>query len=203
LISYENRQYWMTSRKKFRSSLKNSKFGLNFYQSVNSLRQTFNRFEKMKRSLPNVSFSSSSDDEDEVVAAATLSYLQYLNLVENEERNARQYRTYITRASLLPNPRSETPWHVLYESKIDRSLIVTTGLDFGSFESLMDIGFAETCNNTFIPRNDVSATGRVRLGRKSLDAAGVLGLCLHYLNSSMTEVTLQEIFALTPAVTSR
>lgn len=41
------------------------------------------------------------------------------------------------------------------------------------------------------------------LGARSLDAAGALGLVLHYLNSAMLETSLQQIFALIPATVSR
>jgi hypothetical protein len=54
-----------------------------------------------------------------------------------------------------------------------------------------------------IPRADTSSSGETRLGRRSLDAAGVLGLVLHYLNSTMSLVSLQQIFALIAATVSR
>jgi hypothetical protein len=50
---------------------------------------------------------------------------------------------------------------------------------------------------------DVSATGKPRLCARSLDAAGALGLVLHYLNSTMREISLQQIFALIPTTVSR
>ncbi|KAE9395858.1 hypothetical protein BT96DRAFT_958416 [Gymnopus androsaceus JB14] len=37
-----------------------------------------------------------------------------------------------------------------------------------------------------------------RVHRRSLDAAGALGLILHYLNSTMLDVSLEQIFALIP-----
>ena len=42
-----------------------------------------------------------------------------------------------------------------------------------------------------------------RLGARLLDAAGGLGLYLHYLRSSMREVGLQLIFALIPSTVHR
>jgi hypothetical protein len=43
----------------------------------------------------------------------------------------------------------------------------------------------------------------VRPNQRSLDAGGALGLLLHYLNSTMHEISLQQIFALIPATVSR
>jgi hypothetical protein len=56
---------------------------------------------------------------------------------------------------------------------------------------------------TPIGRADVNPQGTTRLFSRSLDAAGALGLILHYLNTTIHEVGLQEIFALVPATCSR
>ena len=77
------------------------------------------------------------------------------------------------------------------------------GVDIPAFNLLLQSGFEELWNTQPIPRNDVSSAGAPRVYRRSLDAAGGLGLVLHYLNSTMREYTLQQIFALTPAVASR
>ena len=49
-----------------------------------------------------------------------------------------------------------------------------------------------------IPRTDTKINSEPCLGAHPLDAAGGVGLCLHYLQSSMREVGLQLIFALVP-----
>ncbi len=54
-----------------------------------------------------------------------------------------------------------------------------------------------------IPRSDVSSTATPTPYRRSLDAAGALGLILHYLSSIMREISLAEIFALIPSTVSR
>ena len=54
-----------------------------------------------------------------------------------------------------------------------------------------------------IPQTDTNTFGEPRLGARSLDAAGGLGLYLHYLRSSMREVGLQLIFALIPSTVNR
>jgi hypothetical protein len=56
--------------------------------------------------------------------------------------------------------------------------------------------------STSILRTDTSARGGACPGARSLDPAGVLGLVLHYLNSTMVEVSLQEIFTLIPSTVS-
>ncbi|KAF4604531.1 hypothetical protein EYR40_003305 [Pleurotus pulmonarius] len=79
------------------------------------------------------------------------------------------------------------------------------GFDVATFNFLLygPGRFAEQWNTFTIPRDDTSSTGKPRLGRRSLDAAGALGLILHYLGSSMLEISLQQIFALVPATVSR
>jgi hypothetical protein len=63
--------------------------------------------------------------------------------------------------------------------------------------------FAERWELSTIPRNDVAIIGEPRLGTRSLDAAGGLGLVLRYLGSAMLEISLQQIFALTLSTVSR
>jgi len=54
-----------------------------------------------------------------------------------------------------------------------------------------------------IPWGDTSTYGESRPERRSLDAWGALGLVLHHLNSTMLEISLQQIFALIPTTVSR
>jgi hypothetical protein len=77
------------------------------------------------------------------------------------------------------------------------------GLGVRVFEFVLESGSAEAWNGQSVPRRDVQKRGRVWLGRRSLDAAGVLGLLLHHLNSAMAGYTLQQVFGITPAVFSR
>ncbi|KAF8805213.1 hypothetical protein BYT27DRAFT_7224925 [Phlegmacium glaucopus] len=109
------------------------------------------------------------------------------------------------RQELLLNPHIGTPWQTLWASQEDRAFITTMGLDVVTFYRILEgpRGFEEWWESTPIPRNDVSCSGDPRGYRQSLDAAGGLGLILHYLGSAMLEVTLQQVFALTPTVLSR
>ncbi|KAF8234793.1 hypothetical protein L208DRAFT_1393454 [Tricholoma matsutake] len=79
------------------------------------------------------------------------------------------------------------------------------GFDVETFHHLLEGRgrFAERWELSTIPRNDVAIIGEPRLGNRSLDAAGGLGLVLHYLGSAMLEITLQHIFVLTPSTVSR
>lgn len=79
----------------------------------------------------------------------------------------------------------------------------TMGFNVETFHSILDAGFAEGWNFGIVPRHDVSSTSEPRPYRRSLDAAGALGLILHYLSSTMREVTLQQIFAIIPTTCSR
>jgi hypothetical protein len=77
------------------------------------------------------------------------------------------------------------------------------GFDIATFFTILDCGFREKWDVNPIPRKDVPSTAIPRTNRRSLDAAGALGLALHYLNSTMHEVSLQQIFALIPTTVSR
>ena len=150
---------------------------------------------------------SSDDDSDEDYDLGTLAagflYLVHNGRVVQKKETRALTRFYHTRASLPPNPRMGTPWQQLYASKIDRAFILTTGLDHETFEWILQSGFASTWDETPIPRSDTAGAIKVRLGRRSLDATGALGLCLHFLNSTAPEYVLQSIFGLTAAVLSR
>ncbi|KAN0139515.1 hypothetical protein V8E53_002631 [Lactarius tabidus] len=78
------------------------------------------------------------------------------------------------------------------------------GFDVATFQLLLEGPgrFGEHWETTPIRRNDVSDAGYPRLQQCSLDGAGALGLVLHYLGSAMLDVSLQQIFALTPSVLS-
>ena len=68
------------------------------------------------------------------------------------------------------------------------------GFDVLTFQSILDSGFADAWYNTPVPRSDANQAGASRPMARSLDAAGALGLVLHYLNSTMQEISLQQIF---------
>jgi len=118
-----------------------------------------------------------------------------------ERRN--QTRNYLCRPQLQPNPRHNTPWQALFNSRNDRAFITTMGFDVKTFELIVRSGFGACWLNQPIPRADASTRGESRPGGRSLDAWGALGLVLHYLNSTMLEISLQQIFALIPTTVSR
>jgi hypothetical protein len=77
------------------------------------------------------------------------------------------------------------------------------GVDDATFNLILENGFEFTWNNKCIPRGDAAATSAPRASHHSLDAAGALGLVLHYLNSTMEDVSLMEIFGLIPSTVSQ
>jgi hypothetical protein len=77
------------------------------------------------------------------------------------------------------------------------------GVDVAMFEYLLDQGFTEAWNSVSIPCNDVPLDAVPRIDRCSLDTAGALRLALHYLASTMREISLQQIFGLIPSTVSR
>jgi hypothetical protein len=65
--------------------------------------------------------------------------------------------------------------------------------DVQTFHYILEAGFAiQWCTNP-IPRGDVSSAAEPRINWRSLDPSGALGLVLHWLNSTMLEVSLMEI----------
>jgi len=117
--------------------------------------------------------------------------------------NRRPRRQYLGRVILLPNPRIGTPWTRLYENHEDRAFITTMGIDTSTFHAILEAGFERLWYTQPIPRPDMRAAIQPRGGRRSLDAAGGLGLVLHWLSSTMRQISLQQIFALVPSTVSR
>ena len=95
-------------------------------------------------------------------------------------------RRYLHRPQLLPSPRVNTPWQVLYDSCDDRAYIMTMGIDCATFDYILQNGFAEQWDSFPIPRPDTNQNGNPHLGRCSLMAEGALGLTFHYLTSTHT-----------------
>lgn len=145
------------------------------------------------------------EDDEHLLLFSALSLL----VIGSEEAAAlrrerrRETRQYLVRADLPPNPRSQTPWQHLFEQRADRPFITTMGVDVNTFDFLIQSGFGQKWHETPIPRADTAANGVPRTFRRSLDECGGLGLVLHYLNSTMSDTSLQQVFALVPSTVSR
>ncbi|KAH9447214.1 hypothetical protein Pst134EA_029249 [Puccinia striiformis f. sp. tritici] len=63
--------------------------------------------------------------------------------------------------------------------------------------------FSQAWDNTTIPTSNVNSHGAPWLHKQSLNAAGGLGLLLHWLSSTMAGHSLNQIFAIAPAVCAR
>lgn len=147
------------------------------------------------------------DEESEFLDRARL-LIAVLIVGSNEDHawsvgNRHPRRQYLGRASLLPNPRFGTPWTRLYENHDNRAFITTMGIDTPTFHAILEAGFGRLWSARPIPRPDMHTTIQPRAERRSLDAAGGLGLVLHWLSSTMRQISLQQIFALIPATVSR
>jgi hypothetical protein len=144
--------------------------------------------------------------DDEQHMAGTAMAIMLLGAIEAHRlrtERRKPSRLYLCRAQLTRNPRGATAWQILYRSRSDRAYITTMGFDVKTFNRILDAGFAVAWNTMPIPRDDAPGTGATRPGARSLDASGALGLLLHYLNSTMREISLQQIFALIPSTISR
>ena len=146
-------------------------------------------------------------EEDETMAAAMFAIVLDRVQAARQARilRRRPHRLYLCRRELLPNPHAGTPWQRLWSTQEDHAFITTMGFDVATFRKLLEgpDRFGARWEMMPIPRNDVSSAGGARGHRRSLDGAGALGLILHYLGSAMREVSLQQIFALTPTTLSR
>ncbi|ETO72352.1 hypothetical protein F444_11519 [Phytophthora nicotianae P1976] len=142
------------------------------------------------------------EDDDEWLDESTS--IMFAMAAERERiRKFRQRgRSSLTRADLPRNPRHGTSWECIYAAGNDAAFIITTGFDVASFHSLLR-PFTEVWDRVPIPRSDVDIEGVSRPSRRSLSPTGALALVLHFLNSTMAELSLQEIFGLTPSVCSR
>jgi len=145
-------------------------------------------------------------EENDLEMRAALACVLILGIEDARVERAHhqnESRLYLRRCQLMPYPHVESAWQCLYESQDDRAFITTMGFDVETFHNILDSGFEDRWNCTPIPRPDVASQGQPRLGARSLDAPGALGLTLHYLNSAMLEISLQQIFALVPSMVSR
>ncbi|KAF7371843.1 hypothetical protein MVEN_00041100 [Mycena venus] len=146
------------------------------------------------------------DEMDEQLVPGTVMAIMTLGAIEAHRlRTERQQpsRLYLCCPQLPRNPRGTTSWQILYGSHNDRAFITTMGFDVATFDIILAAGFDDVWNTTPIPREDARGTGKTRPGARSLDTSGALGQLLHYLNSTMREISLQQIFALIPSTISR
>lgn len=75
------------------------------------------------------------------------------------------------------------------------------GLNCIAFDTVL-VKFQQYYETTPMKRSD-SKNGLPRTWRRALDAAGVLGLVLHYLTSTMDDTALCQIFSITPTCCTR
>jgi hypothetical protein len=157
----------------------------------------------LHQQLENIADEETEDQQQLVGLATAIMLLGAIEARRLRAERRKPSRLYLCRPQLLPNPRITTPWQVLYGTKNDRAYITTMGFDVSTFNHILAAGFDLAWNTTPIPRNDAVGSGQTRPGARSLDASSALGLLLHYLNSTMREISLQQIFALIPSTVSR
>ncbi|KNE90844.1 hypothetical protein PSTG_15712 [Puccinia striiformis f. sp. tritici PST-78] len=168
-----------------------------FHELTGSINQSINHSVRdLSCSIPHHRISRQQDeDEESILLIVSLAVL-------GERGHLRQLRTYLTRGDLPGNPRADSAWAYLYSAQNDRAFITTMGVDVKTFDDLLSRFLVHWETGT-LPRNDVNPNGDPQVGHRSLDAAGCLGLVLHWISSTLAGFTLQQIFAITPAVCSR
>ncbi|KAH9450939.1 hypothetical protein Pst134EB_018447 [Puccinia striiformis f. sp. tritici] len=164
-----------------------------------SLQRRRTHIEALNRSLDEQLSQSAADmdrEEEEAIALIiTLGHLGTPGLF-------RQIRTYLTRADLPVDPMKNSAWAFLWSARNDRGFITTMGVDVTTFDNLLQ-RYTVHWDFSTIDREDVNPHGEPQIGRRTLDAAGSLGLVLHWISSTMSAYTLQQLFGITPAVCSR
>ncbi|KAJ7735880.1 hypothetical protein DFH07DRAFT_870725 [Mycena maculata] len=144
--------------------------------------------------------------DDELYVAGTAMSIMLLGAIEAHRlrtERRKPSRLYLCHAQLSRNPRGCTVWQILHRSHNDRVYITAMGFDVGTFNKILGAGFDFAWNTTPIPREDALGTGKTRPGARSFDTLGALGLLLHYLNSTMREISLQQVFASIPSTISQ
>ena len=145
-----------------------------------------------------------TEDDDELLLLLAAVVIHASN--EDHRHSIQQRRVRrgrLSRPQLLPNPLGDTPWTVLYQSRSDSAYLAVMGVNVSAFQAILDAGFSHQWYSAPLHRSDVIPTRNPRCITRSLDASGALGLLLHWLTSTMRQVSLQQIFALVPATTSR
>jgi len=143
------------------------------------------------------------NDEIFDLAAVATYLLAGISARQQERADRRRLRRlFLLRPHLMPNPRIDTPWQRLYASRSKQAFITTMGVDVDTFHFILRHGFSTKWDSLPIPHSNVYQSGCPHLVQHSLDAKGALGLVLHYLNSTMHEISLQQIFALIPTTVS-
>ncbi|KAF5371930.1 hypothetical protein D9757_011485 [Collybiopsis confluens] len=165
---------------------------------------------EMQSEFLSLLFQQQLEEEEDETTHRNLAILGVLaaGIADSQSEHARRRnpsRRYLTRPQLMPDPRAESPWVRLWQGQEDRAFITTMGFDVATFRFILEgrNRFADIWDNTPIPREDVSSASAPRPHTRSLDAAGALGLVLHYLGSAIHEVQLQQIFAVVPSVLTR
>jgi hypothetical protein len=156
----------------------------------------------LHQQLENIADEETEDQQQLVGLATAIMLFGAIEAHRLCDEQQKPSRLYLCQPQLLPNPRITAPWQVLYGTKNNRTYITTMGFDVYTFNHILAAGFDLACNTMPIPRNDTVGSGQTRPGARSLDASGALGLLLHYLNSTMWETSLQQIFALIPSTVS-
>jgi len=156
----------------------------------------------------NIHLLSDYAGKDEEYAGAAAMMVMLHNMIMARQACSecqKPHQLYLCRHELMPDPCMNMPWQQLWDSQEDCAFITTMGFDVRTFRLMLEgpNQFGDRWNTQAIPQNDVKTNGRTCLGSRSLDGAGALGLVLHYLGSAMLEVSLQQIFAITPSVLSR
>jgi hypothetical protein len=112
--------------------------------------------------------------------------MEWLLLLLLWQRSRLRSRSYLKRSSLLPA--DDSAWTRLHHRRDDLCFRNVMGVDVAAFDEL------HVQLKPWLPVDTL---------RCSLDSRGLLGLALHFLNSTMVQKTLCELFGLTPTVCCR
>lgn len=89
-------------------------------------------------------------------------------------------RRYLCRPELLPDPRRDTPWQVLYDSRNGRAYITTMGINVATFDYILHHGFAAQWNENAIPCSDTNSSGNPRSWTPFTHSRGGSRACISF-----------------------
>jgi len=126
------------------------------------------------------------DDVDDEICEVAVTFIFLVACAFGLTRRWRNYTNL--RSAAIPHHR-HSAWAILWQNGSDNDFLVTCGIDRATFNELHDIIFDDESNSRGRPHK--------------LDTHAQLGMYLHFLNSTMRQKTLAQLFGVTNPTVSR
>jgi hypothetical protein len=126
------------------------------------------------------------DDVDDEICEVAVTFIFLVACAFGLTRRWRNYTNL--RSAAIPHHR-HSAWAILWQRGSDNDLLVTCGIDRVTFRELHDVIFDDESNSRGRPFK--------------LDTYAQFGMYLHFLNSTMRQKTLAQLFGVTNPTISR